>query len=139
MSGDLLRLIVTGLVAAGLLAATGLVYGAGSRTAPIADMTEPAPATPEGRLLFLAKGCNGCHVMRGLPGQAEVGPDLTALASMAPSRRPGMTAEAYVRQSIRQPQAFIVPGYQGQFAEMAVLSLTDAEVEALVEFLIEDV
>ncbi|MGH9168372.1 MAG: c-type cytochrome [Acidimicrobiia bacterium] len=138
MSGDLLRLIVTGLVAAGLLAATGLVYGAGSRTAPVATITEPAPATPEGRLLFLAKGCSGCHVMRGLPGQAQVGPDLTALASVAGNRRPGMTAQAYVRQSIREPEAFIVPGYQDQFAEMPTLFLTDAEVEALVVFLLEE-
>jgi len=81
----------------------------------------------DGELLFQAKGCAGCH-QRGDLGQFSFGPDLTGLGERA--------TEEYVRQSIRDPQAFLVEGYQG--IDMPTLSLTGAEVAQLVEFLLED-
>ncbi|MDP8958237.1 MAG: cytochrome c, partial [Actinomycetota bacterium] len=127
------RLILTGLVAVGLLAATGLVYL--DRRAP--PHTAAAPDGRRwGRTLFLAKGCNGCHTLQGLPGRAQIGPDLSGLATRAGERAPGLTAEEYVRQSIRAPQAFMVPEFRGGFARMPTLPLGDAEVEALVAFLL---
>lgn len=133
MIGDLLRLVLTGLVAAGLVAGTVLVHRPQSPEAGL----EALPAA-EGRVLFLAKGCNACHALEGFPGRSAVGPDLSGLAAVADSRRPGMSAEAYVRESIREPQAFIAPGFGGRFVEMPALPLTDAEVEALVSFLLEE-
>lgn len=35
----------------------------------------------EGRDIFLAEGCGGCHAVRGTPARGTVGPDLTHLAS----------------------------------------------------------
>jgi hypothetical protein len=49
---------------------------------------------------------------------------------------PGLAAEAYVRQSVRQPQAFVVPGFDGAFTRMPALPVSDAELEALVDFLL---
>lgn len=83
--------------------------------------------TLDGQTLFQAKGCVGCH-LRGDLGQFQIGPDLTDLADRA--------TEDYVRQSITEPQAYLVSGYQG--IEMPTLTLSDAEVDALVEFLLED-
>lgn len=98
--------------------------------------TEETGATSafDGRSLFQAKGCVGCH-QRGDLGQFQIGPDLTGLASWAGTRVEGLGAEEYVRQSMRQPQAYLVSGYQG--IEMPTLTLTDAEVDALVEFLLD--
>jgi len=47
---------------------------------------------------------------------------------------PGLSAEAYVRESIREPGAFVVPGYAGM--EMPQLGLTDAEIDAVVAILL---
>ncbi len=95
----------------------------------------PAPTVSGGEQLFRTKGCIGCHTLAGIAGtQMQVGPDLTALASRAGSRVEGLSAEAYVRQSLRTPGAFIVPGYT-QIA-MPDLHLSDPEVDALVAFLL---
>ncbi len=47
----------------------------------------------------------------------------------------GLSAEEYVRQSVLDPQAYIVDGYGGQ---MPVLPVNTAELDALVEFLLSD-
>jgi mono/diheme cytochrome c family protein len=84
-------------------------------------------AALDGASLFQAKGCVGCH-QRGDLGQFQIGPDLTGLGERA--------TEVYVRQSIRDPQAFLVEGYQG--IDMPTLALTEAELDVLVVFLLED-
>ena len=47
----------------------------------------PAPASPmeeEGRRVFLASPCVGCHTVRGTPASGHLGPDLTHLAGRRP-------------------------------------------------------
>ena len=90
----------------------------------------------DGRTVFAARGCTGCHMADGV-GHSQLGPDLTDLASRAGSRVEGLDAEAYVRQSIRVPQAFRAPGFAGGFVQMPTLSLSDTEVDAVVEFLLD--
>lgn len=53
---------------------------------------------------------------------------------MVGERREGMTAEAYVRQSIIDPGAYVLPGYSD--VEMPPLSLDRAQIEGLVAFLL---
>lgn len=61
----------------------------------------------QGRSVFEANGCAGCH---GEPGGAGiVSPNLGGIATRAGSRVAGLSAEAYIRQSIQDPNAFIVP------------------------------
>lgn len=97
--------------------------------------TPPATAdTPNGRSVFLARGCSGCHTAAGVNG-AGIGPDLTDLALRAGDRVAGLEPAAYVRQSIREPQAFVVPGYTG--ITMPTLPLSNAELEAVVEYLLD--
>lgn len=86
-------------------------------------------------MLFAAKGCVGCHTHAAFPGaHMQVGPDLTDLRTRASGRVAGMTAEGYVRQSLRSPSAFVVPGYTT--VAMPDLHLTDPEIEALAAFLL---
>ncbi len=93
---------------------------------------DSAPAIGvEGRSVFTTRGCSACHTAAGVDG-GSIGPDLTALFDRAGSRVPGLDAEQYVRQSILEPQAFLVPGFG---AVMPALDLTDQEVDAVVGFL----
>jgi mono/diheme cytochrome c family protein len=60
--------------------------------------------------LFVSKGCGGCHTIDGLEGAVgQVGPALTHVATNAASRVAGQTAEEYIRTSILNPAAFLVP------------------------------
>lgn len=87
-----------------------------------------------GALLFATKGCVGCHTHASLPNsRMQVGPDLTHLADRAATRVAGLDARAYVRQSIREPGAYRVPGYT---AVMPDLGLSDEELESLATFLL---
>jgi mono/diheme cytochrome c family protein len=100
-----------------------------------------ATAAPDGARVFAAKGCASCHV--GPEGGNRPIPDFPSLAvasEWAGERRPGLTAEDYIRQSIREPDTFISPAYDGGFnsdgSPMPQLDLTDAEVDAVVAYLL---
>ena len=115
--------------------ATTATTAAAARGSTIAAASPTALAALERRGLILVqvKGCVGCHTIRGL-STMRVGPDLDALPAVAGARRPGVSAEAYVRESIREPGAFVVPGYTG--VAMPQLGLTDAEIDAVAAFLL---
>ncbi len=51
--------------------------------------------------------CTACHSLT--PGEIKVGPSLAGIATRGATREPGKTAEQYIRESIQQPNAFIVP------------------------------
>jgi mono/diheme cytochrome c family protein len=105
------------------------------------DGSEPVRAapTPDGAALFQAKGCATCH--SGPESTASMGefPSLAHAASWAGSRRPGVSAEAYLEESIREPWAFISPEFHasgGPTPAMTELGLSDAERDAVVAFLL---
>jgi cytochrome c551/c552 len=101
-------------------------------TEPAAGPAEAAPVEWDGRTVFGARGCLACHQGPGLEG-GQIGPDLTAVAAVAGSRVPGLDAADYIRQSIREPQAFVVPGFSPL---MPALGLSDEEIEAVVTLLL---
>ncbi len=125
-------LIGSGLLLAALLLALVATL-APSAGAGVATVASSGPFD-RGLALFYAKGCVSCHSKAGV-SSAQVGPDLTGLAARAASRKPGTSAEAYVRESIRTPSAFIVPGYEGG-SGMPDLHLADDEIDALTAFLL---
>ena len=51
--------------------------------------------------------CLACHSL--VPGEVKTGPSLAGVATRAETRVAGETAEQYIRHSIQQPNAFIVP------------------------------
>lgn len=111
-----------------------LVFAMASFAVHSADSPSAAlpAASSDGSAVFTARGCSACHMISGSGG--GIGPDLTELATRAGDRVPGLDAEAYVRQSIRQPPAFLVPGFQG--VQMPTLPLSDTELDAVVSFLL---
>jgi cytochrome c len=103
------------------------------------DQPPPADAI-EGERLFNSEGlgenlgCEVCHSV--VPGEKRVGPSLAGIANTAATRVPGMTAEDYIRQSILDPNAYVVPGFPpNQMLNVYSERLTPEEVDALVAYL----
>ena len=70
-----------------------------------------------------------------------LGPDLSTIGADAAGRQPGVSAEDYLRESIRDPEAFIAEGVErntpGLMLTAITAGLTDVDVDALVAFLLE--
>lgn len=130
MRSDRVGLLVTAVIVVLLAGATVAVYALDPGPQPEAAATDAI----EGQTVFLTKGCTGCHSLAGV-SEGFVGPDLTGLAVRAGDRVEGLSAEEYVRQSVLDPQAYIVDGYGSQ---MPVLPVDSEELDALVEFLLSD-
>ncbi len=125
--------------------------GTGSEAAPAESETVPAMALdPErvakGAELFISQGCGGCHTIEGVDGAVgAVGPNLTQIGVVAEERAKEVGVEdaaAYIRQSIVDPNAYIVPEcptgpcVQGMMPATFGQTLSEEEIEALVQFLL---
>ena len=111
--------------------------------ATVSFYSQPSPSSntrqSPGELLFLSKGCTGCHSIQGVATTGQVGPDLTSVSQVAGARVPGLSATEYIAQSLAEPQAFVVPGYEATTAgAMPDFNLTEDEISALVDFLLEE-
>jgi ferredoxin/cytochrome c2 len=79
-------------------------------------------------------GCRICHSLE--KGETIIGPSFYGIADRAANRVPGLTAEEYLRQSIIQPNAYIVPGFpEGQMIQNFGQILTEEEIEDIIAFL----
>jgi mono/diheme cytochrome c family protein len=85
----------------------------------------------------MRKGCASCHTGPGSTARVDVAPGVADVGEWAGDRKPGLSAAEYVRESIVDPQAFISPEFThtGPVA-MPSLNLTDAEIDALVAYLL---
>jgi cytochrome c oxidase subunit 2 len=91
------------------------------------------PLKELGKLLYDNKGCNTCHT---LDGTRSDGPSFKGIFGKAERMNDGTVIkidENYIRQSILQPQANIVAGYEGIMPTFQGL-LREREIQALVEF-----
>jgi cytochrome c oxidase subunit II len=91
----------------------------------------PAGAAASGQQLFAQKGCIACHTVDGAPG---LGPTLQGVIGRHQELDDGtmMTVdESFIEQQIRTPNGQRLKGFQ---PIMPQLPLTDAEVQALVEY-----
>jgi cytochrome c oxidase subunit 2 len=84
-----------------------------------------------GAQLFSALGCGGCHAFAPAGTDAEIGPSLDNLE--ADAKQAGQPLKEYVRQSIVEPSAYIVPGYETPMP--AFDTLMDEQLDALVQYL----
>lgn len=102
------------------------------------DASEPQldPNTDAGRGQALFKTfCSTCHAVRG--DRVVVGPSLDGVARRAATRIPGFTAEAYLEDSILNPDHYIVEGYvPGSMQQNFDRQLTSEEVNYLVAYLL---
>jgi mono/diheme cytochrome c family protein len=95
-------------------------------------------STPEGRgqAVYFQAGCNACHAISGI-SSGTVGPVLDGLASRAGETVSGLSAEEYIRQSLLDPSAFLVEGFQdGVMPQTFGDTLTEEQINDLVAFLL---
>ncbi len=131
-----------GVVAAVGAIALGVASLIGWGTTSNRSETPAATASElDGASLFRAKGCSTCHNGPDTDSLLDGFPDLTNVAAFAGTRVAGMSAENYLAQSIKQPDAFISPAFQGGVGpatHMPTLDVSGAEIDALVAYLLRD-
>lgn len=115
-------------------------------TTQAATTTTPATAVgdPErGRQIWedgggvLSGPCSACHSLDGSEQQGESrrAPSWQGISRRAGDRVQGLSAEEYLRESIIDPRAFVVEGYQSIMQSFKFL-LSEEDVDGLVAFLL---
>jgi len=89
-----------------------------------------------GRQLFTQYACDACHTLDDANAHGQIGPNLNGIGSRAANRVSGQPAEAYLRTSILKPGEYIVEGYPDAMPKDYGLRMSDAEVHALVTYLL---
>jgi mono/diheme cytochrome c family protein len=122
------------------LGVASLIGWGSTSTSRDATPTSATSAGPDGAALFRAKGCSTCHDGPETHSLIDGFPSLVDVASFAGSRRPGYTAQEYVAESIKEPGAFFSPAFHGGVGpttQMPTLAVSNAEVDALVAYLLD--
>ena len=103
---------------------SGAAGGGGSNAAAAALFTGPGT-------------CGACHTFTPAKAAGKVGPDLDHLK--ADASKAGKPLEAYVKQSIEDPDAYIVPGYaKGVMSGSCCKQLSSDQVDELVQYLVRN-
>jgi mono/diheme cytochrome c family protein len=103
---------------------------------PVEAAANVPPELRAGAELFTRQGCAACHATQG--DTRLVGPSLAGISERAATRKPGTSAEEYIRESIRDPSAFIVPGFPGPPSLMPAVTtaqVPDDQLDQLVQYL----
>lgn len=105
----------------------GLIPGDISELVP----EEVTGATPEerGSQLFVSVGCNACHSLDA--DVTIVGPSMAGIADRAATRT-SLSADDYLRESINEPEAFIVPDFPNS---MVIPKLDADQVDDLIAYI----
>jgi cytochrome c oxidase subunit 2 len=90
-----------------------------------------------GEQIFTAAGCAGCHTFAPAGSNGTIGPNLDDLAAAAANREPGKSAQEYVRESLLNPEAFLVEGF-GNAMPSYEGRLTDEQIQVLVDYLLQN-
>jgi cytochrome c2 len=88
-----------------------------------------------GKTFFTSSACPSCHTLTGVPNATgQIGPKLDGIGTSGATRKSGMSAEAYIRESLVDPQAFIAPGFSAP-SPMPAGQATGKDLDNLVAFL----
>jgi cytochrome c oxidase subunit 2 len=80
-----------------------------------------------GAAIFTSNGCGGCHTFEPAGATGQTGPDLDDLPD----------DPDFVRESIVDPNAEIADGFQPNVMPQTYSQLSDEELDALVQYLVE--
>jgi cytochrome c oxidase subunit II len=93
--------------------------------------------TDAGKQVFASNGCGGCHKLAAAGSAGTVGPDLDNLLADAKKYAKGKEPADYIRESIQDPNAFVVPGFPKGTMPDTFKQLSKDQIDALVQFLVE--
>ena len=111
-----------------------IAHGAPEPQRPTEDIAHLSPEAQAGGRIFTGKGgCVGCHDAGS--GGGTTGPNLSHIATDGATRKPGMDAEAYIRESLLNPQAYLVQGY-GPLMPSFRGTLSEEEINNVVQYLL---
>ena len=121
----------TWVLAVTLVSGLGACGGGGTApTGPAADGADLFART----VLGDNAGCTTCHSLE--PDVVLVGPSLSGIATTAARRVPGQAPAEYIRESILQPDSYVVPGFDaGRMPGDWGDQLSPSEIDNLVSYL----
>jgi cytochrome c2 len=95
----------------------------------------PAGEASAGQSVYSGKGgCVACHSLD--EGVVLVGPSMAGIGTRAGTQRPDYPPDAYLYQSITNPNAYVVDGFQaGIMPQTFEQVLTDQELADVIAFL----
>jgi mono/diheme cytochrome c family protein len=110
------------------------------------DSSAAAALVDSGREAYRRHYCGLCHRLEAANTSGAFAPTHDAMGATADDRirYPGYTgnattAEGYIRESILDPDTYVVPGYGGsRFRMPAYTHLDESDLEALVQLLLEE-
>lgn len=89
-----------------------------------------------GAKVFMGKTCNVCHKVSTLEGAVgALGPVLDGIGTQAATRKAGLDAMAYLKESIEKPDAYLVEGYQNIMTPGLKEQMNDEEYQDLLAYL----
>jgi cytochrome c oxidase subunit 2 len=92
------------------------------------------PPGQAGLTVFNAQGCGSCHTLSAAKTTGTTGPDLDNLP--ADAQKAGKPLEPYVRESITDPNAYVVPGFAKGVMPQTYAQLPKDQLDALVQYLV---
>jgi mono/diheme cytochrome c family protein len=87
-----------------------------------------------GKTVFLSSGCTGCHTLTAAGSTGTTGPDLDK-APATDASAAGMELDAFIKQSITDPGAYVAKGYPNIMPADGGASLTPKQIDDLVAFI----
>jgi mono/diheme cytochrome c family protein len=89
-----------------------------------------------GKVVFNASGCASCHTFTPAGASGQVGPNLDTAPAESAKADGNMNLDAFIRQSIILPNAYIAKGYTaGVMPSTFGTSLTPTQIKNLVAFI----
>jgi mono/diheme cytochrome c family protein len=95
----------------------------------------PKPQGGKGLFTSGTLGCSSCHVLTAAGSSGTLGPDLDYLAAYA--KRAGKPVDAFARESILDPAAYIEPGCTDAMPHNFKDLLKQDQLDELVDFLVK--
>lgn len=141
--------IPIGIKVAGLVVVTTMFYSYIGQLVPQKEVAAPEPPmvlpkeTTTGDLVELGKGlfsgkgmCSTCHTIGQSSAQLRF-PDLDGITTRAATRIPGLSALEYIAQSMYEPNAYIVEGFDPGMPPIdgPLVGLNEDEIRAVIAYL----
>jgi mono/diheme cytochrome c family protein len=123
----------------------GCGNGDASTTTVTASQTAAVGDPVRGRQIWedgggvVAVGCSQCHSLDGSESTFvnNIAPTWQGILGLAGDRVPGLSAEEYLRESIVDPDAYIVEGYSANLMPKGFkFLLSEEDIDGLVAFLL---